>query len=309
MPRSRSCILMFDMEVAEKQGRRDLHQIWKILGEFMDKRLEANCEDIESGAPWATLPFGRPMIESIIQHYATIGDFQTLAMIVCMFPVPLPSPVVEKPQHHLQIPQLQRSSSTMKMGTSPSNSILSRSPPERPFLTIDTDVPNGWNSSRRRADSHNEYIERSSIQQADSEQAELQKHLSAISILNPKHHFLYNFYKTTYADLLYRWRMLNEREILMKTMTPDDDYTSNAIAIRCNTCHAETNKSWCHTCSPNNKPALQCALCRSSVRGPATLCINCRHGGHLQHFRSWFETENECPTGCGCPCLEFNAVE
>ena len=45
-----------------------------------------------------------------------------------------------------------------------------------------------------------------------------------------------------------------------------------------------------------------CGVCELPVRGSYVWCQGCGHGGHLAHMRSWFETEVECPTGCGHRC-------
>ena len=53
--------------MAVAHNRRDLHQIWKLLEEFMDQRLTASIDpnDLKAPVPWAFLPMGRPMIESM----------------------------------------------------------------------------------------------------------------------------------------------------------------------------------------------------------------------------------------------------
>lgn len=48
-----------------KYGRTDLYQVWRLLEELMDSRLTPDSASIESGVPWAHLPFGRPMVKSM----------------------------------------------------------------------------------------------------------------------------------------------------------------------------------------------------------------------------------------------------
>lgn len=40
----------------------------------------------------------------------------------------------------------------------------------------------------------------------------------------------------------------------------------------------------------------------SSV-GLSNFCLACGHGGHSEHMMSWFQTETQCPSGCGCNCM------
>ena len=36
-------------------------------------------------------------------------------------------------------------------------------------------------------------------------------------------------------------------------------------------------------------------------------CQHCRHGGHAQHMREWFENHAECPvSGCHCRCMSLD---
>jgi hypothetical protein len=50
------------------------------------------------------------------------------------------------------------------------------------------------------------------------------------------------------------------------------------------------------------KAVLRCSLCRLPVRGIATTCSACGHGGHLHHQKWWFAKYSICPSGCGCQC-------
>ena len=77
--------------------------------------------------------------------------------------------------------------------------------------------------------------------------------------------------------------------------------------------------SFCTMCSRPLQPSQQgvcdkchesprCVLCEKKVKGVFTFCQGCGHGGHLDHILQWFETNNECPSGCGHRC-KWNKVE
>ncbi|KAL9653779.1 hypothetical protein ABK040_012840 [Willaertia magna] len=53
------------------------------------------------------------------------------------------------------------------------------------------------------------------------------------------------------------------------------------------------------------KTFLTCSLCRVPVRGVCVYCYNCGHGGHIEHMQKWFSSNDTCPAGCGCSCLDF----
>lgn len=125
-------------------------------------------------------------------------------------------------------------------------------------------------------------------------------------ILDPSNGLLYDFYKSQYGEILYRWGLLDERLNLLKTAAAQPDQELSALSLTCGECNEAYKGSWCIYCKRNK---LSCVLCRSGVKGPAALCLSCGHGGHTEHMRLWFETEKECPSGCGCHCLTQNTVE
>ena len=66
------------------------------------------------------------------------------------------------------------------------------------------------------------------------------------------------------------------------------------------------NPGKCKSCA---SPNMICLLCSLPVRGMATLCHVCGHGGHLGHLQEWFllpQSNQLCAApGCGCPCLKY----
>ena len=52
------------LQVALSCNRRDMYQIWLILAELVDKRLDPDTSST-SAMPFAHLPFGRPMVKSM----------------------------------------------------------------------------------------------------------------------------------------------------------------------------------------------------------------------------------------------------
>lgn len=122
----------------------------------------------------------------------------------------------------------------------------------------------------------------------------------------------YDCYLRRYADLLYSWGLLSLRAQLNKRLrfvfesrevfgVPSMSKERGGIAIftECPHCHQPTTTNYCHSCS---NYAFRCILCDTAVRGLFTVCGVCGHGGHINHLHDWFETQKECPTGCGCHC-------
>ena len=46
-----------------------------------------------------------------------------------------------------------------------------------------------------------------------------------------------------------------------------------------------------------------CSICELPVKGLYVWCQGCGHGGHMEHMRSWFKGNVDCPAGCGHRCL------
>ena len=47
---------------------------------------------------------------------------------------------------------------------------------------------------------------------------------------------------------------------------------------------------------------------RIPCRGIFSFCGVCFHGGHIDHIRTWFNTHDECPCGCGHRCKDRESV-
>jgi len=83
---------LYNAGVALSSGRKDLAQVWQLaalaaatppLPLPLASHWSENDED--SPSAWAAHPFGRSMIEALVQHYAAQSDVQTAAMLSCMF--------------------------------------------------------------------------------------------------------------------------------------------------------------------------------------------------------------------------------
>jgi len=103
-----------------------------------------------------------------------------------------------------------------------------------------------------------------------------------------------DFIKIAYSNILYNWGLLEKRAEVMKTIRKrphKEDYFSVSST------EVSSPVQW------------ECSICRMPVRSLGAFCLECLHGGHVQHIQSWFNssvnTRTQCPTGCGCNCLEY----
>ncbi|KAL7072650.1 hypothetical protein ACQ4LE_007995 [Meloidogyne hapla] len=115
----------------------------------------------------------------------------------------------------------------------------------------------------------------------------------------------FNEVKRTYADILYRWRMYKKCAEVLKHCDCDNNDESIGIIKAL---------IWCHFCGQQKRgdslccikgrktSSIMCSICERPCKGIATTCVSCSHGGHLAHLATWFDTQSQCPLGCGCEC-------
>jgi hypothetical protein len=131
-------------------------------------------------------------------------------------------------------------------------------------------------------------------------------------MLDPSSLELYDRLKLAYAAILFNWGMLNERCAVLKFVSGPPargavrgDFE---LATDCVWCGERASAGSC--CPFCGRLALRCAVCKLGVRGLASCCGLCGHGGHAVHLQQWFAAGQEtCPTGCGCRCLRSAAAQ
>jgi len=120
-------------------------------------------------------------------------------------------------------------------------------------------------------------------------------------LLDPKFNYLCDNYRRCYADILYRWGLLEARCLVLKYLTvPHEPHRGVEFVSECNPCRQTVRGPQCMSCK---RLCMHCSICRIVVKGSASFCLVCGHGGHSVHMARWFAEENVCPTGCGCNCL------
>jgi hypothetical protein len=122
-------------------------------------------------------------------------------------------------------------------------------------------------------------------------------------LLDPAQASLYDTVMETYADLLYRWKMLRQHAEMLKSLSQprSPDKYLMTVSVACPKCNRALRGNACAQCC---RVPVRCGLCRLPCRGVAAVCLGCGHGGHAAHLAAWFRTHAICPSGCGCPCLQ-----
>ena len=134
---------------------------------------------------------------------------------------------------------------------------------------------------------------------------------------------MYDKLKAFYAEQLYIWQLPIQRICLLKasSLTYEDDKDHNNLKMTLDCVNedeqnvidagAESNICGCGTrgnttaqCLGCLRPSMECSVCLLPVRGLASCCQRCGHGGHYKCLRKWFLHEHVCPVAsCNCQCL------
>lgn len=85
-------------------------------------------------------------------------------------------------------------------------------------------------------------------------------------MLDEKYTALYDGYKREYAEVLYRWRLLDARAQVLKHLSvpPFDTHKGVELQCHCQICDKISRGPQCANCK---RLSFQCVICHISVRG------------------------------------------
>ncbi|XP_042204351.1 GATOR complex protein WDR59-like isoform X3 [Homarus americanus] len=306
-------------DVAAAVGRKDLVQVWSLAAATasLGPGLGTNTSEY-TDSPWTHHPFARKLINSILDHYLTLNDVQTATMLCCVFgtktePQSTAYPRKGRAEASSHIPeygslkQNQRQSFVWakldrlsllrggKTGGSPYNTIH--------CLNLE-----GWDTSMVR---HNRSNSEGSLSEAarPSQEVDLPALEATDTFQKTSAKFLdcnrsqqFDEMKRAYADILYRWGLLEQRAMILKYLQGQPPaHKGVEFQTDCVHCGQSAKGPQCLYC---RRFSFSCAICHVAVKGASNFCVVCGHGGHAYHILEWFRDHSECPTGCGCDCIK-----
>ncbi|XP_059167957.1 GATOR complex protein WDR59-like isoform X9 [Physella acuta] len=245
--------------VAKKLGRKDLVMVWEQVDQMTKPCLQPSL-DISKGMPWAYTPFGRQILKKMLDHYNKIKDVQTMAMLCCVF--------WDKEKPRKDLSALMASSSSQK------TSEYIAPNPYNPYHTVSsmTNLLKGWTStmikSKRSFSWSESYDEFKIVEDKDPKdrvlEKEISQHRNNSKMLAPELRQHYEHIKKTYANILFKWGLLNERALILKhTNSIDAEQKVIEFPVSCWNCHEDVKGAQCTHCSYT---ALRCAVCNLGVR-------------------------------------------
>ncbi|XP_054917827.1 GATOR2 complex protein WDR59 isoform X3 [Dermacentor andersoni] len=135
----------------------------------------------------------------------------------------------------------------------------------------------------------------------DPREVERTSHRANCKLLDPCKSAQYDEFKKKYAEILYKWKLFEQRACVLKCLSasPPKVKAVDFVTV-CHYCKSDVRGVQCDECK---KLTLHCIVCHLAVRGQLHFCVQCGHGGHVQHLLDWFRSQSQCPSGCGCRCL------
>ncbi|OQV12464.1 WD repeat-containing protein 59 [Hypsibius exemplaris] len=280
----------FNAELAESVGRQDLAYVWNLLSVVMYQPACDYGTELRDEATWSAHPFGRALLDYLIERYRGCADSSFLATLLCIL-CRLPCS-----QKQRGIPSSRNHKSASHLGgvVSPHHTLHAE------------DCVDGWTLSPAVTSSVRDKRANSwttpSWDATRKQSAEDARDLADRYILHPDRKQEFDLFKREYCEHLYGARLLNKRAEIMKCLgDAAEPHRGVEYYGICHNCRLEVRGSRCFRCK---YIATTCIICHIPVRGMSSFCIVCGHGGHSTHMQNWFATNAACPSGCGCLCLE-----
>ncbi|XP_033755915.1 GATOR complex protein WDR59-like isoform X7 [Pecten maximus] len=275
---------------AASVGRKDLVQLWNLVTLMSDKRLTPSSNP-DDGSPWGRHPFAKQLLKHFMDFYSGLHDVQTLAMLCCVF---WNKQEIQRPLHQ-------------------SSSVEYIPPTYSPYHTVSSSSSlfKGWSTVQkmRRSNSWSfdidsmedyKFEDSKDVKQKEAEKEQFQ-HESNSRMMDPGAQQQYDQYLRAYADILYQWGRANQATHILKFVsTPQEQHKGIEFGLNCHRCRKEVRGPQCGSCKVL---AFNCVICHIGVKGSSNFCLTCGHGGHANHILHWFQTHDECPSGCGCKCI------
>ncbi|XP_054627018.1 GATOR complex protein WDR59 isoform X3 [Dunckerocampus dactyliophorus] len=263
-------------------GRRDVAKVWALASAATSRDLSPDS-DPDTNAPWASHPFGRHLLDTLVDHYSHMSDVQTLAMLCSVFTDCHPPHGPSQSRSPVFLPPHSRYPSFTSELTFPS-------------VSRDSEHANSWSESSPEDGRY------SNQGCADPRERESEQHDMNKRLLDPTNTLQFDDFKKCYSEILYRWGLRDKRaDVLKFASCPPEPHQGVEFGVFCCHCRSQARGTQCAVCK---RLTFQCAVCHVAVRGSSHFCLSCGHGGHTGHMMDWFRHQDECPAGCGCRCLQ-----
>eukprot|EP00980_Cylindrotheca_fusiformis_P009435 scaffold2065_cov107-Cylindrotheca_fusiformis.AAC.5 len=272
--RSIKDICLHNAEVCTSVGETNKEGVWNLLAQTVDGQI-GNKESGWGGAGGGAL--GMDLVSGLLEYYERLGDAQMLATMFCVLSGGFRSPL-----------------------QSGSPKLLPQGQDEKydAYIRKYAELLYAWGLLSVRAELNKHLLRVPSSCQQESKLEDNKPHKQMLSSRGG-----HGGNKDDHLSLV---------GIAVDDKTDGGGGSSGggprnagapgvAVIFHCPRCGQDTDKNtnMCRYCQDF---AFRCSICDNAVRGLFTVCSICNHGGHVEHMKSWFSDQVQCPTGCGCQC-------
>lgn len=320
-------LCLHNAEVAELAGYQEIATCWRLLSILLTEGgSNLRTEKSDLSFFWGTHPFGGLwLIRKIVSYYEKIGDIQMLAMISC---------ILNEEENEFQLlPSGEVCNINFSSG--PTNEVITSTETVQ-MMPETLSLPNSVAPDGSISSTDNFESALPSSRSIPNIQIEVKMQNQPLfdSVHNAGCFKLKDaidedkliLYRSEYASLLFMWGLPASRTKILKFNYENrDNQSKTGIGSSTDEYREHMGQvGWIengengyrpshkHILSANQEHRMRliekekCQYCLITVNRMITVCSHCSHVMHAECAMEWWEKEHmdECPSGCGCHCLE-----
>lgn len=326
-------VAKFNATVAEKYGYEEIAQCWRMIANVLVGRTAGNFYNYG----WDQhILGGKLFIKKLIEYFEKCQNIQMLAMLSCIF-VTLGRPAESncRSKTPTAISENTITFYNNEFGTSPYHQSTPAS-----FFSGETPIQN---VRLKFGNNQGPFNDGSSIisedyfhQNHNNKNAKYQSNINPAgyaepeftvpdikikilhddvldlallgnepSLVEPYSEIKFRQYRIQYAEMLYIWGLPMDRVELLKfnvNLNTDSDYLKSIEQDAGLDNYKGVTNKWIES---NQQLLHNCSYCGLKVDRLVFVCGNCQHVTHRTCAETWWKDGDECPSGCGCSCIEY----
>lgn len=339
---SSEAVAKYNATVAEKYGYDDIAQCWRMIADVLIGRAEGNYYNYS----WDQHELGGKLfIKRVFEYFEKCKNVQMLAMLSCIL-VSLGRPpsakdlrnTAQNEQNHTTVTFYNNNYSSSPFYQSTANSHFSGDAPIQKVRLRQGNNPASLHDGSsmlhddyfgQNHDSHTgkNFKTHSMLNTGYSEAAAMIPDVNiqiihddvldlallprAPSLLEPETEVKCRKYRLQYAEMLYIWQLPLDRAEMLKfnvNCNTDSEYLKAIEQETSLDIYKGIKNVWLDT-KDVELHNHNCCYCGLKVKSQVFVCGNCQHVTHRACAEIWWENGDECPSGCGCKCIEYFAVD
>lgn len=307
-------------KVAEKYGRHEDSYFWKLLEKFLvtDRSFGGVTYD------WSEHPFGsRGLLRDVALHLEKKQNFQLLAGLACVIAL------YHKLDFSFEESREETTETLFRLETGWDRSVRANIVAHRRANSREGAVLSPWQSVNGRSGPYAGEFQGSEasgassaspmsqsasslnllsqpLQQQQSVQGSSKHALISLQLRTDKSFDYEYFDDSTKTDGYIDWvpSVMRYRQIYAAMLTSWNLHIQRLEQLKFNNAELPglTNDTEHRICTDARRAT--CLLCERPARTQVAVCGACSHVMHRQCAEQWWKTASECPSGCGCYCLD-----